>query len=69
MGRHWVEWDLPADRDVDTFWRMSVGDEVVSDTAHCKVTVRSTFASTIYSYYNKYAITEFYGDSLINEGS
>jgi len=61
MGRHWVEWDLPADRDVDTFWRMSVGNHVVKYTTHHKINVRSSFASTTYCYQNKYGVTPHYG--------
>ena len=61
MGRHWVEWDLPADRDVDTFWRLSVGYDVVSNTTHHKINVRSSFASIPYCYQNKYGITSYHG--------
>ena len=61
MGRHWVEWDLPADRDVDTFWKMSIGNRVVSNTTQHKINVRSSFASTTYCYQNKYGITQIYG--------
>ena len=60
MGRHWVEWDLPADRDVDTFWRLSVGESVVAHTTHHKINARSTFASTTYCYQNKYGITSHF---------
>ena len=58
MGRNWVEWDLPADRDVDTFWRLSLGDR--SGTTDHKVNVRSTFASARYCYQNKYGITSHF---------
>ena len=61
MGRNWVEWDLPADRDVDTFWRLSVGHSVVVHTTHHKINVRSSFASTTYCYQNKYGITSYHG--------
>ena len=55
MGRNWVEWDLPADRDVDTFWRMYVGHHALSYATHHKIVVRSTFGS-FYCYQNKYGI-------------
>ena len=61
MGRHWVEWDLPADRDVDRFWRLSVGDAVLRYATHHKINVRSSFASTTYCYQNKYGITTDFG--------
>ena len=32
MGQFCVEWDLPADRDVATFWRHAVGATVLCKT-------------------------------------
>ena len=56
MGQFWVEWDLPADRDVDTFWRHSVGPSVVHSAARRNVEVRSSFASKHTCCHNKYGI-------------
>ncbi|KAI0243088.1 hypothetical protein LSAT2_008805 [Lamellibrachia satsuma] len=44
MGQFWVEWDLPADRDVATFWRHYVGTSVVDSATMHSVQVQSSFA-------------------------
>ena len=56
MGQFWVEWDLPADRDVATFWRHSVGPSVVRHATRQDVEVRSSFASKRTCCHNKYGI-------------
>ena len=56
MGQFWVEWDLPADRDVDTFWRHSVGPSAVKSAKDYEVEVRSSFASKGTCCHNKYGI-------------
>ena len=63
MGNFWVEWDLPADRDVATFWRHSVGESVVLSAMTHNVEVRSSFRSKSTCCHNKYGIgpTEWWG--------
>ncbi|KAI0228294.1 hypothetical protein LSAT2_021234 [Lamellibrachia satsuma] len=56
MGQFWVEWDLPADRDVDTFWRHSVGLSVAWSAARQTVEVRSSFRSKQTCCHTKYGI-------------
>ena len=56
MGQFWVEWDLPADRDVATFWRHSVGRSVVRSATDHDVEVRSSFAPKRTCCQNKYGI-------------
>ena len=56
MGQFWVEWDLPADRDVATFWRHSVGPSVAQSATRQDVEVRSSFASKRTCCHNKYGI-------------
>ena len=56
MGQFWVEWDLPADRDVATFWRHSVGRSVLESSTKHKVQVRSSFRSKQTCCHTKYGI-------------
>ena len=56
MGQFWVEWDLPLNRDEDTFWRLSVGSSAVESATEHKVEVRSSFAPKYTCYQNKYGI-------------
>ncbi|KAI0228176.1 hypothetical protein LSAT2_021344 [Lamellibrachia satsuma] len=56
MGQFWVEWDLPTDRDVATFWRHSVGASVVRYATDHDVEVRSSFAPKRTCCQNKYGI-------------
>ena len=56
MGQFWVEWDLPVDRDVATFWRHSVGQSVVESATKHNVEVRSSFCSKRTCCHNKYGI-------------
>lgn len=56
MGQSWVEWNLPLDRDLDTFWRISVGHNAINSTTAQEVEVRSSFASKRTCYQNKYGI-------------
>ena len=58
MGRFWVEWDLPADRDVDTFWRLSIGPNLVNSATPHNVEVRSSFQYKRTCNQNKYGILE-----------
>ena len=61
MGRYWVEWDLPTDRKVDTFWRNSLGPTKVKAAANCEVEVRSSFMKTGKCYQNKFGMNGYYG--------
>ena len=56
MGQFWVEWDLPADRDVATFWGRSVGASVARSATIHSVEVRSSFRSKQTCRHNKYGI-------------
>ena len=56
MGQFWVEWDLPADRDVATFWRHSVGYSIVGSATIHFVEVRSSFRSKQTCRHNKYGV-------------
>ena len=56
MGQFWAEWDLPADRDVATFWRHSVGYNVVGSATRHFVEVRSSFRSKSTCCHTKYGI-------------
>ena len=56
MGRAWVEWNLPSDRDVDTFWRISVGFNAINSAAVQEVEVKSSFAAKDICYQNRYGI-------------
>ena len=60
MGHFWVEWDLPADRDVAIFWRVSLGQDVVHSATDHDVEVRSSFASKQTCHQNKYGIWRDY---------
>ena len=60
MGQFWVEWDLPADRDVATFWRHSLGLLVVRSATKRDVEVRSSFGSKKSCCHNKYGIMPGY---------
>ncbi|KAI0240127.1 hypothetical protein LSAT2_009170 [Lamellibrachia satsuma] len=60
MGQFWVEWDLPADRDVATFWRHSVGRNVVDSATMHSVQVQSSFAPKRICYQNKYGMQQLY---------
>ena len=56
MGQFWVEWDLPADRDMATFWRFSVGESVAQSATRHSVEVRSSFRYKRTCCHNKYGI-------------
>ena len=59
MGLFWVEWDLPANRNVSTFWNLSVGSNAVTSAPENKVEVRSSFGRKRICYQNKYGIQTF----------
>jgi len=59
MGRFWVEWNLPSDRDVDTFWRISVGFNAINSAVVREVEVRSSFAAKRTCYQNRYGIMNY----------
>ena len=60
MGEFWVEWDLPSNRSVDTFWRHAQWPYFYRSTLH-KVEVRSSFAPSHNCYQNVYGIMKTYG--------
>ena len=60
MSQFWVEWDLPADRDVATFWRHSVGERATYTAMNHRVEVSSSFASKRTCLHSNYGIQHGY---------
>ena len=55
MGQYWVEWDLPADREVASFWRPW---KTRYNPKYHKVEVRSSLGMKGMCYQNKYGVKE-----------
>jgi hypothetical protein len=57
----WVKWNLPANRDVTTFWHHSVGYTTINGATQSSVTGTGWNGSTTTCYQNRYGIMNWDG--------
>lgn len=57
----WVKWNLPANRDVTTFWRHSVGYSTINGATQSSVTGTGWNGSTTTCYQNRYGVMNWDG--------